>query len=202
MVDAGGRFVGVVSSDGTGDSDGTTAGTAANTSYPTVSSDASVDSALDAMVSAAPTGYLSSSGTGSALRRTLRLLTGVTGRATLIEATVGEGSRFAGVRVGAAPWPAGAVALSIDRRSQLLAPAPDPELQPGDVVVVVGTRRRRVRRVCELANGIIRAQRDEIAEMDWLSADIAENGEATTRADADARPVPKFSSDSVREDAC
>jgi len=57
-------------------------------------------------------------------------------------------------------------------------------------------------RVCELANRIIRAQREEIAEMDWLIADIAENGEATSRADADARPVPKFSSDNVREDAC
>lgn len=57
-------------------------------------------------------------------------------------------------------------------------------------------------RVCELAKGIIRAQREEIAEMDWLIADIAENGEATTGADADARPVPQFSSDNVREDAC
>ena len=29
-------------------------------------------------------------------------------------------------------------------------------------------------RVCELANGIIRAQREEIAEMDWLIDDIAD----------------------------
>ena len=152
VVNAGGRFLGVVSSDGTGDSGGATAGTAADTSYPTVSSDASLDSALDAMVSAGTNwipvlererivGVLAMAevigGYQTALRRTLRLLTGVTGRATLIEATVGEGSRFAGVRVGTAPWPAGAVALSIERRSQLLAPAPDTELRPGDVVVVV-----------------------------------------------------------------
>jgi hypothetical protein len=55
-------------------------------------------------------------------------------------------------------------------------------------------------RVCELANGIIRAQREEIAEMDWLIDDIAANGEATTSANADARPVPDFSSENVRDD--
>jgi len=48
-------------------------------------------------------------------------------------------------------------------------------------------------RVCELANGIIQAQRKEIAEMDSLVDDIAENGEATTQSDANARPVPDFS---------
>jgi hypothetical protein len=55
-------------------------------------------------------------------------------------------------------------------------------------------------RVCRLANGIIRAQRKEIAEMDWLIADIAAHGEATSSAEADARPVPEFTSDNVRED--
>ena len=55
-------------------------------------------------------------------------------------------------------------------------------------------------RVCELANSIIRAQREEIAEMDWLIDDIAENGEATTSADAEDRPVPTFTSDNVREE--
>jgi len=54
-------------------------------------------------------------------------------------------------------------------------------------------------RVCELANGIIRAQREEIAEMDWLIDDIAENGEVTTAAEAEERPVPTFTSDNVRE---
>ncbi len=47
-------------------------------------------------------------------------------------------------------------------------------------------------RVRELADGIIEAQRREIKEMDWLLADIAENGIASTQAEADARPVPDF----------
>jgi uncharacterized protein (DUF305 family) len=55
-------------------------------------------------------------------------------------------------------------------------------------------------RVCELANGIIRAQREEIAEMDWLIDDIAQNGEATTTEEAEARKPPAFASDNVRED--
>lgn len=47
-------------------------------------------------------------------------------------------------------------------------------------------------RVRELADEIIQAQRREIKEMDWLIADIAENGSATTQSEADARPVPDF----------
>ena len=47
-------------------------------------------------------------------------------------------------------------------------------------------------RVRKLADGIIEAQRREIAEMEWLLADIADNGEATTAEQADARPVPSF----------
>lgn len=47
-------------------------------------------------------------------------------------------------------------------------------------------------RVRELADAIIRAQRREIKEMDWLIEDIRENGVADTQAEADARPVPDF----------
>lgn len=47
-------------------------------------------------------------------------------------------------------------------------------------------------RVCDLAVAISEAQRREILEMDWLIDDIQENGAATTRAEADARPVPEF----------
>jgi hypothetical protein len=54
-------------------------------------------------------------------------------------------------------------------------------------------------RVCKLADDIIRAQRVEIAEMDWLIDDIAEHGEATTAAAAKERPAPDFRSDNVRE---
>ena len=47
-------------------------------------------------------------------------------------------------------------------------------------------------RVRELADEIIKAQRREIKEMDWLIQDIAENGMATTEADARERSVPDF----------
>lgn len=47
-------------------------------------------------------------------------------------------------------------------------------------------------RVRELANAIIRAQRREIKEMDWLIRDIEDNGVAVSEAEADRRPVPEF----------
>ena len=47
-------------------------------------------------------------------------------------------------------------------------------------------------RVRELADEIIAAQKREIEEMNWLIDDIAENGKAETRSEADARPVPEF----------
>ena len=47
-------------------------------------------------------------------------------------------------------------------------------------------------RVKELANEIIKAQRREIKEMEWLINDIQENGAATTEADAKTRPMPEF----------
>jgi len=47
-------------------------------------------------------------------------------------------------------------------------------------------------RVRELADEIIQAQRREIAEMDWLIADILEHGPATTADEALQRPVPSF----------
>ena len=47
-------------------------------------------------------------------------------------------------------------------------------------------------RVQELTDEIIEAQRREIKEMKWLLEDVARNGEATTRDEAQARPVPQF----------
>lgn len=47
-------------------------------------------------------------------------------------------------------------------------------------------------RVCELADSIVRAQRKEIDEMEWLIDDIAENGEVTDAREAATRPVPDF----------
>ncbi|MEO0518039.1 MAG: DUF305 domain-containing protein [Cyanobacteria bacterium P01_A01_bin.116] len=49
-------------------------------------------------------------------------------------------------------------------------------------------------RVRELADEIIEAQRREINEMDWLIADINENGVASTAQEAEARPMPEFTS--------
>lgn len=47
-------------------------------------------------------------------------------------------------------------------------------------------------RVRELADKIIKSQRQEIKEMKWLINDIKTNGLATTEAEADQRPLPEF----------
>ncbi len=47
-------------------------------------------------------------------------------------------------------------------------------------------------RVRELADGIIKAQRKEIKEMEWLIKDISENGKVTSQTQAEQRPVPEF----------
>jgi Domain of unknown function (DUF305) len=54
-------------------------------------------------------------------------------------------------------------------------------------------------RVCDLAVSISEAQRREIDEMDWLIDDIQDNGPASTREEAEARPVPTFAADAVTE---
>jgi cytochrome c oxidase subunit IV len=53
-------------------------------------------------------------------------------------------------------------------------------------------------RVCELAVGIIKAQRREIKEMGWLIDDIDENGPATSMSAGEQRPVPVFQGTSIR----
>ncbi|WP_017932090.1 DUF305 domain-containing protein [Robiginitomaculum antarcticum] len=47
-------------------------------------------------------------------------------------------------------------------------------------------------RVRELANEIIKAQRREIKEMEWLINDISANGKATSKVEAETRSVPNF----------
>ncbi|MGY2004997.1 DUF305 domain-containing protein [Blastococcus sp. SYSU DS1024] len=54
-------------------------------------------------------------------------------------------------------------------------------------------------RVCQLAVEIIEAQQREIDEMEWLIQDIEENGEAETLEEAQARPVPEFPADALRD---
>ena len=48
-------------------------------------------------------------------------------------------------------------------------------------------------RVRQLADDILKAQKREIAEMEWLIDDISQNGKAATPEEAAARPVPEFS---------
>lgn len=47
-------------------------------------------------------------------------------------------------------------------------------------------------RVRKLADKIIKAQRREIKEMEWLINDIKTNGTAATEEEAAARPMPEF----------
>ena len=55
-------------------------------------------------------------------------------------------------------------------------------------------------RVRKLADEIIKAQRREIKEMEWLIADIEANGKATTEAEAALRPVPDFEGELTPEE--
>jgi len=43
-----------------------------------------------------------------------------------------------------------------------------------------------------LADDIIKAQRKEIKEMEWLIEDIKANGLVTTEVEKQTRPLPKF----------
>jgi hypothetical protein len=54
-------------------------------------------------------------------------------------------------------------------------------------------------RVCDLAVEIIKAQRREIAEMEWLIDDVARNGPAQSRSEGEARPVPDFEGTATRD---
>jgi len=65
---------------------------------------------------------------------------------------------------------------------------------PHHSIAILTSEQAHIRdaRVRELADGIIKAQRKEIKEMEWLIEDIRKNGAATTQAEAQARPVPDF----------
>jgi len=67
---------------------------------------------------------------------------------------------------------------------------------PHHSIAILTSERAQIEdpRVRELADEIIEAQRREINEMEWLIADIRENGVATTSEEAEARPMPEFSS--------
>ncbi|WP_417591648.1 DUF305 domain-containing protein [Parasphingorhabdus sp.] len=65
---------------------------------------------------------------------------------------------------------------------------------PHHSIAILTSERANIedRRVRELADGIIKAQRREIKEMKWLIEDIRTNGKAVTESEAKARPVPEF----------
>ncbi len=148
-----GHFVGVVSSDAKEHKSETTVGTVTDRDYPTVQSDRGLDVALDVMVSAGTSwvpvvdehkvvGVVAMNeiiaGYQRALRRSLRLLAGTRGGSSvLVEAPVADSSPFAGTTIATAPWPPGSFVLSIDRHGVLIAPRPETEIQPGDVVAAV-----------------------------------------------------------------
>ena len=54
-------------------------------------------------------------------------------------------------------------------------------------------------RVCRLARDISEAQLLEIAEMEWLIQDIAENGVAESVDEAQSRPLPEFEASALRD---
>ncbi len=66
---------------------------------------------------------------------------------------------------------------------------------PHHSIAILTSERSQIKdpRVRELADEIIRAQRREIKEMEWLIEDIRTNGYATTQTEAEERPVPDFS---------
>jgi len=65
---------------------------------------------------------------------------------------------------------------------------------PHHSIAILTSERANIedRRVRELADGIIKAQRKEIKEMEWLIKDIEKNGKALNKVEAAARPVPSF----------
>jgi hypothetical protein len=65
---------------------------------------------------------------------------------------------------------------------------------PHHSIAILTSERAEIRdvRVRELADEIIRAQRREIKEMEWLIEDFRQNGVATSESAAAARPVPDF----------
>ena len=65
---------------------------------------------------------------------------------------------------------------------------------PHHSIAILTSERAEIRdiRVRDLADEIIRAQRREIKEMNWLIEDLKKNGAVTSAAEAAARPVPDF----------
>jgi hypothetical protein len=65
---------------------------------------------------------------------------------------------------------------------------------PHHSIAILTSERAKIKdiRVRKLADEIIKAQRKEIMEMEWLIKDIKENGIVETEVEKKNRPVPKF----------
>lgn len=72
---------------------------------------------------------------------------------------------------------------------------------PHHSIAILTSDRSQIKdvRVRELADKIIKAQRREIMEMQWLIKDIRENGIIETEAEKEKRPVPNFEGSTEKE---
>lgn len=72
---------------------------------------------------------------------------------------------------------------------------------PHHSIAILTSERAKIKdiRVRKLADKIIKAQRKEIMEMEWLIKDIKENGIVETANERQDRPVPKFEGKLNRE---
>ncbi len=72
---------------------------------------------------------------------------------------------------------------------------------PHHSIAILTSDRAQIKdvRVRKLADDIIRAQRKEIMEMEWLIDDIKENGLVKTEAEKEKRLIPKFEGSTEKE---
>ena len=72
---------------------------------------------------------------------------------------------------------------------------------PHHSIAILTSERSQIKdvRVRELADEIIKAQRKEIMEMQWLINDIKRNGIVETEAEKEKRPVPNFEGSTEKE---
>lgn len=72
---------------------------------------------------------------------------------------------------------------------------------PHHSIAILTSERAQIKdvRVRKLADDIIKAQRKEIMEMQWLINDIKENGIVETEVEKEKRPLPKFEGSTEKE---
>jgi len=72
---------------------------------------------------------------------------------------------------------------------------------PHHSIAILTSERAQIKdvRVRKLADDIIKAQRKEIMEMQWLINDIRETGIVETEAEKEKRPVPEFEGSTEKE---